>query len=477
MSNTRPSKIESMSNKIFALSALAAVMLSLASCMSDDDDATYITYEDTAITSFSLGELRQELHTASKTTGEDSVYYKTVDCSGYAFYIDQKNRVIYNPDSLPCGVDKSRVICNVSSKNGGIILLQSATSVEADSVTFYQSTDSIDFTTPRAFIVYSLSGQNMRRYTVSVNVHRQRADDFAWQRALQSDALAALTDVRGVSMDGALYLFGQGAAGTGVFRIDPSAPGTLHTLATSPALDGGACQNAAALAGRLYTLSGGRVMASADGTEWTEVGAAAIDRIVGASADRLYALRGQQILSSRDGAQWEADAMEGDAALLPTDCHNLTGMPLRTNAQVSQVTLVGTAPDGVRVWGRIEENAAGAVSQPWTLYSEPKTDTRLPAMSHLQVAVYDGAMLATGGSTADGQGPQANFYKSLNGGLNWTVDSTYTLPEEFTRADAPVALCVDAQQYVWLISTATGEAWRGRINRLGWRKEQTDFKE
>ena len=38
-----------------------------------------------------------------------------------------------------------------------------------------------------------------------------------------------------------------------------------------------------------------------------------------------------------------------------------------------------------------------------------------------------------------------------------------------------VTAAVDDEHYVWIIAGGTGEVWRLRINRLGWKQQDTRF--
>ena len=80
---------------------LLSTVVVFSSCLSsDDNEVTY--YDDSGITSFTLGTLNRTMHTLS-SKGVDSVYQTTITGSDYQFYIDQDKREIYNPDSLPYG--------------------------------------------------------------------------------------------------------------------------------------------------------------------------------------------------------------------------------------------------------------------------------------------------------------------------------------------------------------------------------------
>ena len=134
---------------------MLSVVVLLASCL-DDDVSETVYPSDAAITAFSLGTLNC-YRTVKSSKGVDSTYKSNVTGSAYKFYIDQLNRTIYNPDSLPFGTDVAHVICTIASKNSGSVVIKN---VDSDTLKYYNSTDSIDFTVPRQISVYSLDGTN-----------------------------------------------------------------------------------------------------------------------------------------------------------------------------------------------------------------------------------------------------------------------------------------------------------------------------
>ena len=85
-----------------------------------------------------------------------------------------------------------------------------------DSIVWYNSTDSIDFTKTKekAIRVYAQDASAYADYKVKVNVHTQRPDTFIWQSLTQANAkLAALNSMKAVSAGGKVVLFGKNAAG------------------------------------------------------------------------------------------------------------------------------------------------------------------------------------------------------------------------------------------------------------------------
>ena len=205
---------------------VAVASLLLASCLkSSDEEVT--TYNDTAIASFSLGTLNRYVTTKAKDGVTDSTYKTTVTGSTYKFYIDQQACRIYNVDSLPKGTDVAHVLCNVTSKNSGVVTIKSLIS---DSLRYYSSSDSIDFTTQREFRVYANSGNAYRSYTVSVNVHQEDADDFRWTR-VTSGYVPSYIPVDGSSVN--LYKLEDGQL---KMSSDNGATWTVETLDRDAAL-------------------------------------------------------------------------------------------------------------------------------------------------------------------------------------------------------------------------------------------------
>ena len=203
---------------------IAVASLLLASCLKSSDEET-VSYSDTAIVSFSLGTLDRYVTTKAKDGVTDSTYKTTVTGSAYKFYIDQHACRIYNVDSLPKGTDVAHVLCNVTGKNSGVVVIKSLTS---DSLRYYSSSDSIDFTSQREFRVYANNGSGFRAYSVSVNVHQEEADDFKWTR-VTSGYVPSFVPVDGSSVnrykleDGLLKMSSDNGATWTVETLDSDA--------------------------------------------------------------------------------------------------------------------------------------------------------------------------------------------------------------------------------------------------------------
>lgn len=458
--------------KMASLAAVCAALLTLASCLGSNDEVNYVYYDDTAITEFSLGSLNVYVHTKS-STGSDSVYVTTVSGSNYDFYIDQSKNEIYNVDSLPYGTDAAHVLATISSKNSGLIYLKS---LKSDSLSYYSSTDSIDFSQPRTIEVVSQSAAYYRKYTVKVNVHQQKEDDFAWSRMAVQQDFAGMSGIKAVAKGDSLFVFGTDGNTTTAF-VTARADGQ-HFAKLPVSFTAGAYANAIAGHGKLYMLDGGVLKSSADGATWTTVTTnAALTHLVGYGTKEMYALsEAGRIMSSADGGvTWKADELDDNTSLLPTANLNFALLPLKTNDEMERVLLTGTRTGSANalVWSKIVDYSATATAYPWT-FVDAAEDNRysLQALSNLQVMCYGNQLVAFG--TDNGTLPAA-MSVSLDQGITWRTDSVYALPAQAQSGIRVLSATADADNFVWVVCTGTGEVWRGRLSQLGWKKENDSF--
>ena len=189
-----------------AFCGLFVAGLLLTSCLGGDETELTV-YDDMAIRTFTLGTLDRYLHTTT-SAGEDSAYKVTYSASSWKMDIDQLGHKISNTDSLLIGTDMTRIICNVTTKNNGLVLIQSMTS---DSVNYFNSgSDSIDFTQPRVFRVFATDGSGYRDYTVSLSVRTQEAGVFSWTEVSAVDfPLPADNAVREIAETAGLTYIGS----------------------------------------------------------------------------------------------------------------------------------------------------------------------------------------------------------------------------------------------------------------------------
>jgi hypothetical protein len=475
-----------MRRKFLPFVALFSAIFLFASCLGgDDEDTSY--YEDTAMTAFSIGTLKEYLHTTS-STGTDSTYKTTLDCSDYAFYIDQANREIYNPDSLPLGVVNSRVLCTASSKNSGTIVVNVKTADKSkDSLVYYSSTDSLDFSDPLEFRVYNYAGTAYRSYKVHVNVHKEYADSFKWNEMTSNTALAALKAMKAVSVNSKMFVFGNTGTQTVAYYTDITDGNTWTKADATFGTD--AYKNVCVKDGYIYILDGGSIKKSVNADAWSAVATTDIQRLLGASTAKLYAMNANNALvsSTDEGTTWTAESLDDNTSLLPTQDLNFYSTPLSTNSNTNRLWLIGNrsvasypSDSTSVVWGKIEENTSGSENQAWAYYDiSSDNHYKAPRLNNLEVAGYNNGMIAFG-STAMGAsklGTFANFYTSRDGGITWHPDTAIVVPSNLICSTVSFAIASDANNHLWVVCGNSGQVWKGRLNKLGWKKEDTIFTE
>ncbi len=457
-------KLDRMKRKFFAFMALIAATLSLSSCLNSDEETVEYTH-DTAITAFSLGSLDRYTKTAA---GKDTLLSANVTGSNYKFYIDQVQRLIYNVDSLPCGVRDSAVLATITSKNSSPIILMDIDKTDSIAA-YYSSSDSINFSKPRYIRVYNNDFSAYAQYKVTVNVHKEQPYDFNWKALASLDAnLAALTDLKAVALDDDIYVFGKTGEGTKVLKSAINDGFSWTQVETNVDFDEDAYQNAVAMGDQLYILSDGKVYTSTDAASWQPVAEnASLQKLIGASSQYLYAYTEAGISVSTDmGATWTAQALDADASLLPKNNISMNVATILSTKNAENVMLLGTRDEALgdtiaTTWIHTVDYSANEEDSKWNyLVLNKKQDGKMPWMDEVLTCAADTGFVALGSN--------GKWYKSQNAGLTWAEDTCVVMPTEF-GSSARFAFCRDKNHYYWVIRN--GYVWRGRFNIDGWSKE------
>ena len=453
-----------MKRKFFAFIALITAMLSLSSCLSSDETTVEYTH-DTAITAFSLGSL--DRYTKTKA-GKDTLLKANVTGSDYKFYIDQAQRLIYNVDSLPCGVRDTAILATISSKNSSPILLMDIN--KPDSVAaYYSNSDSINFSKPRFIRVYSSDYSAYAEYKVTVNVHKELPYEFKWHELAQNNSqLAAFSDLKAVACGDYIYVFGKTTEGTKVLKSAINDGSAWSPIMMNESLNSDAYQSAVALEGKLYISDGGKVYASDDAATWTSVSKNAdIKQLIGASSKNLYAYTATGISVSKDkGVSWEAEKLDKDADYLPTQNISMNAAGVLSAINVENVMMMGTRDKALNdtvatTWLRTVDYDVNAEAGQWNyLEIENNKSGKMPWLDQVITCAADTGFVALGNN--------GKWYKSQNAGLTWKQDKMVVLPAKFAT-EGRFAFCRDKQHYYWIIRN--GYVWRGRFNIDGWSKE------
>lgn len=452
------------------LLCMAAAVASLTSCLKSDADNITL-YDEAALSSFSLSTSLRLI-----TTGDTAYYVKDSGVSAYAFVIDQLNDSIFNPDSILYGTDPTRLLCAYTTvKNGQVIKWTNNDSVG----TLLLTTDTMDFSRPRRLTVISSSGLYSRDYWVKVNIHQQQPEGFDWKAVtLNNDEVRQLQGMKAVELNGKIFLFGQHGGQTECYT-SATTDGTAWQL-QGRTFSTGAWKSIVSDGQKLYLLDGGIIYCSADGSQWTQQGSACTHRqLLGATTKQMFALGTDgRIQVSRDkGLSWEADSLLDSADRLPAEDVNCVVTTFKENAETEYVLLAGnpepadTATATARVWRKLVDNDEDSAPGKWVDMTVGNSGVNtLPRLKNLCVTPYDDGYLALGqegmgGSTAQAYG---KIYQSRDMGITWKTGS-YVYPEGFDKTATHIATFTDSQNYLWIFCAGTGQIWRGRLNRLGWK--------
>lgn len=450
----------------------------MASCLGKNEDTTTYYYE-TAVSSFSIGTLKRTVHTRS-SKGEDSTYVTTVNASGYKFNIDQLSGTISNPDSLPVGTHIDKVLCSISSVNGGIVTLYNEATNTAN---LYSSTDSIDFSTPRKLRVYPNAGGNeYKEYTVTINVHKEQPDTFLWNKAVVAEQAKTLEAMRATAVGTRLYVAGTRNGTEKLYTFTSDAP-AQWTEVNVP-LQAGDHVNLVGNGTQAFVLSGATLYTlNADGTP-TQSTVSGIARLIGATATKLYAYNtaGAIVWANAPFTEWTTTELDDQADRLPQKDISMVSAPLVTNPDMERITLIGnrtdTADSTAVVWQLLDTPTATA--DRWSFFGlDRRYSSSAPRLNHLQVVGYGSTLLAIGGKGLDKyvQAPFAQVWESTDNALTWQQHSTCYLPTGFSAPGEAFALTVDANNYLWLIAGGSGQVWKGRLTQLTWQQPQRVFNE
>ena len=444
-----------MRNKIYTFVALMMATLTMTSCLNDDDENKSVSYKDTAITSFSLGQLKQVRDTVAKN-GSDSTYTSKYNAARVKFYIDQEQGLIYNPDSLPYGTNPASALAKITTKNSGTVVIKSTTD---ETFSYYSSSDSINFSTPRVFRVYSNKGSEYRDYKVTVNVHKQKGNVFSWQAMQANSNFASFTAMKAVSTGNKVYVFGTNGSQTVAYVASKDNGNSWTKL--SKTFTANAYKGVVVQGTKLFVIDNGTVYSSADGNSWaTVVTNSSLKQLVAASPAELFALSttGTLMTSKDNGTTWTTETLDSSTSLLPANNVNYSLAALSSDTY--RVLLVGTLAGGTKnaSWTKISyrQNAQ------WNYVESSASKYQLPLYESLAVVSYDKAALALGVNSSSQLLP---MLLSRDGGITWKSDKSFTYPTDAQAATA-FAATVDSDQYIWLISGT--KVWRGRLNRIGW---------
>lgn len=444
-----------MKKIIYMFAVLATAVSVLSSCLKSDSDYSVTSYDDTAITAFTMSTLNRYTTIVSATTGRDSTIKTTLSGAYYPMSIDHVGRRIFNVKPLPAGTDVKHVVATISTLNNGIVFLKSLTN---DSLSFFSSADSIDYSVPRTLRVYSSSGSDTRDYTVTINVDNNTGTTFAWEKAGNvGDGAAEFSDLSLMTKADTLVLFAN-VGGLGWQAFASSDGADWETGLGSNATWSG---NAVVKGDTLYQLLDGKLWSWSCLHDAAQPAADAsnLKQLVGAGTTELFALGtdGRMKVSADNGQTWTDEQLDSDASLLPDTGLACVSFDFMPSDDTDYVLLIGTNQNNSGaanlLWRKISQYGPHADACQWIYMPFDGTNySYMPRSQWNALAYYDGNLLAVGSDMV--------LRQSRDQGITWKSNSTYALPSTLTGSR--VAMTTDANGHLWMV-TSTGEVWKGEL--------------
>lgn len=445
--------------RILALMAgILATAGLLTSCLESDE---VVLSSNAYIASFSIDDIKTEI--PSKTaSGKDTTIVKTVYGSKYTFAIDHVAGEVYNVDSLPAGTDVTRVLVNMTFDGGYVSYYQD------NETKIYTSEDSIDFTLPVRFTVYSADGSGSRNYNIRLNVHQADADSLVWTRVednkfhggrMTAEKIVQVLDYLMVfgEMDGVPTMMGGKIEFPFNYAKKEWPLMGLHSQAQVDYSSIVSHKNA------LYLLADGKLYSSISGVEWiAEAKERTFTAILGEADGKLYLSQADTIVACNTYdwtlvdevdtliRDWEV-VQAVDESLLPVNPSMVT-LPLRTNSQIMRTTLIG-APRVANGGGAVSVWTKLSTDDKWTYYNPVAGNPyACPVLDRLMVIGHNNRLYAFGGASRSGDiAPFEALYASSDGGITWWKQSTKMgFPEELKGYDEPFACVKDTEGRIWL---------------------------
>lgn len=452
--------------KKYTLLALAMTLIANIAFTSCDTSSTSEAElsRDCIITSATLGTLKREVH-AKTQEGKDTLYTYTVTGGAYNLYIDQVNYRIYNPEPLPTGTRTDKL---VFASNGLVCSgTLSIKSLSTGNDTIFTPTDSTNFSVPREVTVHAMDGVSKRNYIIDIRVYDQEPDSLEWKLIDSNplNAIASFVSSKALTVGGMLYVFGQRADGTTqVVETETTAP-HFDNATNITGIQGLNVRTVQYFDNNFYALNGHQLVKSSTGcSDWTNATAQhTFDALVAVSHDSLYAVSNGKMIATADGTNWNESATDTEGCL-PTQNVDWTLQQSRTNAKDNILVVVGNDGNNTSVW-RHDFDASGSFHYPWMYL--PQTEElgkyACPQLSNNCLFAYNDGTILTG---LKADGTMAPFYTSQDNGRTWQPNQMF---HPTLSGIKTLAITVDQDQFIWLICGGSGTVYKGRINRLGWK--------
>ena len=453
---------------------LASVLLT--SCMKDEE-STSVASNASYVSSVSFNQLRRTATMKASDGVTDSTYYITYAATSWIFTIDHKTLSIENRDSLPLNTDLTRAVLKLSY-GGATAYHRSSVAWAEDAWIPYNAEDSIDVSKPLHIKIVATDNTE-RIYTLRVNVHTQDGEALTWEAVTGNDAFGGAYPMKAVAINGKVAVLVNDGTAVAWMEHELNAQGEWERYLTDLPQDADVRSLAKGQERVFVNTASGGLFASYNGYEWEELYHHEGLRLVGVSNDKLYATFGNALNSIYVGAsEWKTEDLDEEYSLLPSIDQEQASITYAQNKDLTRMIVVGNrnveTDTTAVVWSKCWMDFEDEDKEGWMHYTRNWDNThQLPMLTHLNLMYYDNMLLMAGGKSKDGKIPSLErFYMSQDNGLTWWRQHAYMPPAEQRGAEGYIAATVDQNNFIWLM--AKGKVFRGRINRLGFERQDVN---
>ncbi|NDV68654.1 DUF6242 domain-containing protein [Dysgonomonas sp. 25] len=456
-----------MNLKHIAYTVITILISVLAySCNDSETDTTYSYSNNSMIYSFSLK--------GTPYTGHDTAAYAVLEKTVFA--IDQRNNLIYNPDSLPYKTRLTKFMPTISFESGSTAKVEV---IEPDSTWTWSSSDSINFANNIDLLVTPPSGEMPRRYGIKLNIHQIDPDTIAWKQVLPSLANPAGSKIKALVNDDDLFVYIKTASAITVYTSNKNTISWTSTAAVGLPPATTKLESLILFNNTLYILDDAGLAYSSpvtDGVNWTSTGnATPIYSILGilpeptAATDSLLVLYANganySFAKSIDMAALNPVAkIKGFAANVAPQNFPSTGFSTSTNYARDDASQNLLLVSGGKTF-------AGELSATTWIINKGQNnilevnETTNTSVSPFDIAadfkttLYDNSVY---GFTND------SIYIS-KWGANWSKAPEKQLFNVNMKTSENQSIFVDKNNYIWVVGGANGanyDIWKGQLNRL-----------
>ena len=430
-----------------------------------------------SITAFSIKDNIETKYTA-KVNGKDTTLTATVKGSDYPFIIDQVERRIYNADSLPVGTNVSKVVVEITADTPYILIV-------ADKDSLWTSTDSLNFENPVKFKVMAQSMEYGAVYTAEINVHKQEPDSLVWSNLSSDFNGSAIQAQKAVYFNDKIYVFARQDEGKVAVTTTSITDGHSWSALQPLSLEKADYSTAMTWGDHLYIIAENQLYQSENGTDWSKIESAPKLKMLVSNIysqnnpeenNKLIAINTDNVfVESHNGTEWTEQ--ESVPYGFPETSLSFVSYPLNTNSSIDRMLVLGENPIATDttsvVWAQL------STENTWGNYPPEKDNLDFcPKLENIAMIHYNNQLYAFGGpgkKNGSNLAPFSAFYESVNNGITWQQVKRYVFfPEEFSnlykQADGNYSYVIDKNNYLWIMWSKSGQVWRGRINKLGFKK-------